>query len=67
MNPFFENQMLQTRRQFFGNQGLRLGSLALGMMMANNKNPTHNKCRFINLSQGCPTTSPLLNPSSISI
>ena len=37
MNPFFENQMLQTRRQFFGNQGLRLGSLALGMMMANNK------------------------------
>lgn len=37
MNPFFENQMLQTRRQFFGNQGLRLGSLALGMMMADNK------------------------------
>lgn len=37
MNPFLENQMLQTRRQFFGNQGLRLGSLALGMMMADNK------------------------------
>jgi hypothetical protein len=37
MNPFLENQMLQTRRQFFGNQGLRLGSLALGMMMAENK------------------------------
>ena len=37
MNPFLENQMLQTRRQFFGNQGLRLGSLALGLIMADSK------------------------------
>ncbi len=29
MNPIFQHQLLQTRRQFFGSSGLRLGSLAL--------------------------------------
>ena len=33
MDPLFESQLLQTRRQFFGNAGLRLGGLALGCLM----------------------------------
>jgi hypothetical protein len=32
MNPLFENQILQTRRQFFGRTGLRLGGLAMASM-----------------------------------
>jgi hypothetical protein len=32
MNPLFENQILQTRRQFFGQTGLRLGGLAMASM-----------------------------------
>ena len=31
-NPFFEHQLLQTRRQFFGTSGLRMGDLALATM-----------------------------------
>ena len=34
MNPFLENQVLQTRRQFFGNTGVRLGGLAMASMLA---------------------------------
>ncbi len=34
MHPIFEHQLLQTRRQFFGNVGLRAGGIALGMMAA---------------------------------
>jgi hypothetical protein len=33
MDPIFEHQLLQTRRQFFGNCGLRLGGLALAAML----------------------------------
>jgi hypothetical protein len=33
MNPLFENQLLQTRRQFFGQTGLRLGGLALASIL----------------------------------
>jgi len=33
MDPFFEHQLLQTRRQFFGRTGLRLGGLALANLM----------------------------------
>jgi hypothetical protein len=33
MNPIFENDLLQTRRQFFGRTGLRLGGLALASML----------------------------------
>ncbi len=33
MNPFFENQLLQTRRQFFGDTGVRLGGAALASML----------------------------------
>ena len=32
MEPLFESQLLQTRRQFFGDAGLRLGGLALACM-----------------------------------
>src|SRR5215212_6124314 len=32
MNPFMEYDLQQTRRQFFGDTGLRLGGLALGML-----------------------------------
>ena len=35
MNPFLDFQRLQTRRQFFGSTGLRLGGTALAAMMAN--------------------------------
>ncbi|MFT6179206.1 MAG: hypothetical protein ACJA16_000106 [Akkermansiaceae bacterium] len=34
MNPFFEQQLLQTRRQFFGDTGIRLGGAALASMLA---------------------------------
>src|SRR5881628_1754581 len=34
MNPLFEHRLLITRRQFFGNVGLRLGGAALAMLMA---------------------------------
>jgi hypothetical protein len=33
MNPLFEHQLLQTRRQFFGQTGLRLGGLAMASLM----------------------------------
>jgi len=34
MDPIFEHQLLQTRRQFFGHTGLRLGGVALASMAA---------------------------------
>ena len=34
MNPLFEHQLLQTRRQFFGDTGVRLGGAALASMLA---------------------------------
>lgn len=33
MNPIFESNLLQTRRQFFGHSGLRLGGLGLTYLM----------------------------------
>jgi len=33
MNPFLEHQLLQTRRQFFGQTGIRLGGLAMASML----------------------------------
>ena len=33
MNPIIEHQLLQTRRQFFGSAGLRLGGIALAQML----------------------------------
>ena len=33
MNPIFEEQLLQTRRQFFGSTGLRLGGMALAGLL----------------------------------
>jgi len=33
MDPLFQHDLLQTRRQFFGSTGLRLGGLALGMLL----------------------------------
>ena len=35
MDPIFEHQLLQTRRQFFGTTGLRLGGLALAHLLGN--------------------------------
>src|SRR6476469_408186 len=35
MNPLHEYDLQQTRRQFFGSTGLRLGGLALGMLAGN--------------------------------
>jgi hypothetical protein len=35
MNPIFDHHLLETRRQFFGDTGLRLGGLALGLLGAN--------------------------------
>lgn len=34
MNPFIENQILQTRRQFFGDTGVRLGGVAMASMFS---------------------------------
>ena len=36
MNPLNEHQLLQTRRQFFGDAGLRLGGIALAQMLGSN-------------------------------
>ncbi|MGI8603597.1 MAG: DUF1501 domain-containing protein [Verrucomicrobiales bacterium] len=33
MDPFFEHQLLQTRRQFFGKCGVRVGGLALAWLL----------------------------------
>jgi Protein of unknown function (DUF1501) len=33
MNPLYEHHLRQTRRQFFGDTGLRVGGLALAMLM----------------------------------
>jgi uncharacterized protein (DUF1501 family) len=33
MNPFFEHQLHQTRRQFFGDTGVRLGGLAMASLV----------------------------------
>jgi len=33
MDPLFESQLIQTRRQFFGSSGLRLGGIALAAML----------------------------------
>src|SRR5262245_6000513 len=34
MNPFLEHDLQQTRRQFFGNTGVRLGGFAMGLLAA---------------------------------
>ena len=36
MNPTLEHQLLQTRRQFFGHTGLRLGGIALAHLLGRN-------------------------------
>lgn len=43
MNPLFEHHLLQTRRHFFGDAGLRLGSLAMAMLMgsSSSRNKAH--------------------------
>jgi len=33
MNPFLEHQLLQTRRQFFGDSGIRLGGIAMASLL----------------------------------
>ena len=39
MDPLFEHQLLQTRRQFFGQTGLRLGGLAMAMLAGSSTMP----------------------------
>ena len=34
MHPFFEHQLNQTRRQFFGSAALNFGGVAMGMLAA---------------------------------
>ena len=34
MNPLLQQQLLMTRRRFFGDVGLRFGGAALAMMLA---------------------------------
>jgi hypothetical protein len=34
MNPLYEHELLQTRRQFFGRTGLRLGGIAMASLLA---------------------------------
>lgn len=41
MNPVFDYQLLQTRRQFFGQTGLRLGGVALASMLAGQQRPAN--------------------------
>ncbi|MEO6785170.1 MAG: DUF1501 domain-containing protein, partial [Chthoniobacteraceae bacterium] len=38
MDPLFESQLLHTRRQFFGDAGLRFGGLALAWLMGQGAN-----------------------------
>ena len=38
MNPFLEHELLQTRRQFFGDTGVRLGGLAIASLMTGTAN-----------------------------
>src|SRR5688572_21278821 len=33
MNPLLESDLLRTRRQFFGDTGLRAGGIALGLLL----------------------------------
>lgn len=35
MNPILESELINTRRQFFGNLGVRLGGVAMGMLAGN--------------------------------
>lgn len=48
MNPFLEFQRRQTRRQFFGSTGLRLGGTALTGMLANAVTRTANAAPQMN-------------------
>lgn len=41
MNPIEQDLLLQSRRQFFGDVGLRFGGLALAMLMGQNSRPAY--------------------------
>ena len=43
MDPIFQHQLLQTRRQFFGQTGLRLGGLALANLLGTSKAATSER------------------------
>ncbi len=52
MNPLFEHQLLQTRRHFFGDAGLRLGSLAMAMLMGSSS--SRNNARAAEVQRAHP-------------
>lgn len=52
MNPLFDYHLLQTRRHFFGDAGLRLGGLALAMLM--DSSASGNKARAATGPQAYP-------------
>lgn len=52
MNPLFEHHLLQTRRHFFGDAGLRLGSLAMAMLMGSSS--SRNKARAAEVRRAHP-------------
>ena len=41
MDPIFEHHLIQTRRQFFGGAGLRLGGIALASLMGEHAQAAH--------------------------
>jgi hypothetical protein len=58
MDPMFEYHLHQTRRQFFGTSGLRLGGLALGMLMGNRASPAQPASRMHPPLAGLPHFPP---------
>jgi len=62
MDPFFDYQLAQTRRQFFGSAGLRLGGIAMAMIapraLANTTPPTAIDNRVFPSLPGLPHFAP---------
>ncbi|GIW92752.1 MAG: sulfatase [Pirellulaceae bacterium] len=60
MDPIFEHNLLQTRRHFFGSTGLRLGSLALALLAADQRSAsaTRNDTRVFPPLPGLPHFEP---------
>ena len=58
MNPLFERDLLLTRRQFFGDVGLRAGGIALGLLMGR-IGARHRRCgRAASSSHAGPAALP---------
>ncbi len=64
MNPFFEYQQQQNRRQFFGDVGLRAGGIALGMLAGRDGGPSRHDGSPFSLRE---PTSPHFPPKAKSL